>query len=246
MFKYFLGFFVFFFQPVMEPAFAQSGGDSVETAGISSDSLSMQVSDNGYLSSVSIREVPKKQVDSYLKNPDYAYANDPEYWKKQTPQEPGTFLRFLFSAPVRWIFFFGMIGIILFGIYQLARENNFRWLTREGKKNNFATDEQLSDEKMDYDQAIHRYQAEGNYRMAVRYMYLRLIRTAREKSGISFRDSSTNAEITRAFGNHPQAGEFRFLATAYEYIFYGGFLPEPELFNLLKNKFEVFQQTLTV
>jgi hypothetical protein len=99
---------------------------------------------------------------------------------------------------------------------------------------------------MDYDEAIRKYQLEGNYRLAVRYLYLRLIRTAREKGGIQFRDSSTNAEITRAFGTHARAAEFRFLATAYEYIFYGGFIPKHDLFNMLKNKFETFQQTLSV
>jgi hypothetical protein len=102
------------------------------------------------------------------------------------------------------------------------------------------------DSVMDFESAIRKYQAERNYRLAVRYMYLRLIQAAREKGGIQFRDSSTNAEIALAFGSNLKADEFRFLARAYEYVFYGDFIPDQEIFNMLKNKFEQFQKSISV
>jgi hypothetical protein len=137
-------------------------------------------------------------------------------------------------------------GLVGYGIFQLARENNFSWLARKPKLNPVGKGEQLPEEEIDIEKAILTCQAEGNFRMAVRFLYLRLIHTAREKTGIRFRDSSTNAEIMRAFGSHPKAAEFRWLATAYEYVFYGGFLPGPDLYDELKNKFDAFQQILSV
>ena len=135
---------------------------------------------------------------------------------------------------------------MLFGIYQLGRENNFSWFTRNRNENGLGTTVQKTDEQMDFESAIRKYQDERNYRLAVRYMYLRLIHTLKENEGIKFRDSSTNAEIARAFGSQPKAGEFRFLARAYEYIFYGDFTPDLELFNMLRIRFENFQQTISV
>jgi hypothetical protein len=246
MFKYFFCFLIIYFLRGMLPVYSQTNGDSVETVVIDPDSIYRPVMDSGYLFLDSIREVDHRQVNSYLLNPDYAYANHPEYWKKQPHQDPGIFVRILNSALLRWMIFLGVITVVLYGIYQLAKENNFSWLTRKGKQNSSDSEQDLPDEKMDYDTAIQKYQGEGNYRLAVRYMYLRLIHTAREKGGIQFRDSSTNAEIVRAFRTHTKADEFRFLVMAYEYVFYGGFIPKQELFEVIKNKFEVFQQTLSV
>jgi hypothetical protein len=249
MFKYIFCFLLFLFLQDINPGFSQSGSDSVETVEESPDSLYMPLADSRYTPVVPIREVAQKQVDVYLKNPAYAYANDPAYWGKETKSKPGFLSRLFNSSLVAWVILLGVLGLfglVLYGIYLLAKENSFSWFTRNVKKINSDSDELLTDKRLDYEETIRKYQEEGNYRMAIRYMYLRLIHTAREKGGIQFRDSSTNAEIARAFGNHPKAGEFRWLATAYEYIFYGDFLPKQELFDTLKNKFETFQQTLSI
>ena len=137
--------------------------------------------------------------------------------------------------------FYPDIGSFLYGIVQLARENNFKWLVR--KKNFDHTDNrELNEEKsIDFNEAIHTYQEEGNYRLAVRYMYLKLIRDIRENGSITIRDSSTNSEIALALKEHPNANEFRYFATAYEYIFYGDFVPQEPFFIKLKEKFDHFK-----
>jgi hypothetical protein len=237
MFKYQFCFLIIFSFAGIETACSQTSTDSAETIELIPDSLHKPVAGNGDFLLDSVRQVSQRQVNSYLTDPDYAYANDPEYWKKKLPQDQGA---------VRWIILSAVFALVLFGIHQLVKENDFSWLVRKGKQTGTRTADTPPDKEADYDAVIRKFHEEGNYRLAIRYMYLRLIRTAREKSGIQFRDSSTNAEIARAFGNNPLAGEFRFLSMAYEYIFYGGFLPKPELYDTLKNKFETFQQTLTV
>ncbi len=246
MLKYLFCFLIVFFLRGVEPACSQTGGDSAVTEEISQDSLLIPKEDTGYLPKQPTREVSQRQTNSYLKNPDYAYANDPEYWRKQTPPEPGLLSRLMTSPVFRWMIFIGVIAVVLYGIYRLVLENNFSWLVRKGIQTHTETMEKPVDEETDYEAAIRKFQEEGDYRLAIRFLYLRLIQTVREKSGISFRDSSTNADIARAFGNHPLAGEFRYLSMAYEYIFYGGFLPKQELYNALKYKFEYFQQNLSV
>jgi hypothetical protein len=200
------------------------------------------VADSLFSPSGLVREVPAKEVNSLKKNPDYAYANDPAFWRTAAPPEPGMLFRILFSRTLGWILLTLTAGLVLYGIYQLAIENHFGLLIRKGKRDPADTDQGIPAEKMNFDEAIQRSQEQGDYRMAVRFLYLRLIHILREKSGIPFNDSSTNADITGAMGNHPQAAKFRWLATAYEYIFYGGFLPNREMYDKLKDNFEALQK----
>src|SRR5450432_1163132 len=215
---------------------------------INEDSFYMPVKDSAYLNMYSLREVSQPKVDKYIANRDYEYANNPEYWKKDKIQnDPGSFSfwNFFRNKAVQWILFLGVIAIILYGIYLLAKENNFKWLNRNSQHNQLRETESARQESVDYDEAIRKYQSEGNYPMAIRYMYLRLIQTAVVKNIIQIRESSTNAEILRAFGSHPLAGEFRYLATAYEYIYFGDFNFNQEIFEGLKKRFDVFQQKLS-
>ena len=268
MFKYFFSIIFFFFLGGTGSAFSQSTADTIvttvdsgvavttdsaaiqanntETNEVNENSLYRPVRDSAFLEQYALREVSQAKLDQYLKDPDYAYANDPKYWKEDDVQQrPGSFWKFLSNKVFQWILFLGILCLILYGIYHLARENNFKWFTRTTRSGNFPGEEAVADERVDYDEAIRKCQLEGNYRMAVRFMYLRLIHAASEKNVIQIRDSTTNAEITRAFGAHPQAAEFRFLATAYEYIFYGDFHPGQQMFEGLHARFLAFQQKLS-
>jgi hypothetical protein len=257
-------YFLFFLLWGPVSAIGQDSGDSVVTnRTIGSDttvanstdaenavdsqyaSLYQPVADSLFIPTGQMREVPEKQVYRYKKSPDYAYANDPQYWRKEIPQEPGFLSKVLFSRTLWWILLTFLATLMLYGIYQLAKENNFSLLVRKRNPGVTGTDDRVTEETLDLDEAIRRNQSEGNYRMAIRFLYLRLIRILKDKGGISFSDSSTNAEITSAMGKHPQATNFRWLATAYEYTFYGGFHPTREIYETLKNEFEAFQKMLS-
>jgi hypothetical protein len=55
----------------------------------------------------------------------------------------------------------------------------------------------------------------------------------------------TNSDIGRAFGQHPLASQFRYLAMAYEYIYFGEFNLNKEKFDSLKKKFDLFQEKIS-
>jgi hypothetical protein len=207
------------------------------------DSLELPVPDSSFLFPVHIREVSEKQVNRYKNNREYAYANDSAYWRKDPPQEPNLLFRVLFSRPLRWVILSFIAGLILIGIYQLVMENNFTLLFKSRKYRADLSEQSLPGEKIDFEEGIRFNQMEGNYRMAIRFLYLRLIHDLKEKSGISFRESSTNSEIARAMGTHPEAANFKWLATAYEYVYYGEFVPDRETFLIIRNRFEALQKT---
>jgi hypothetical protein len=221
-------------------------GDEPETLVINPYSLYRVKARSGFTSQDTVRKVNRNQIRSYLGNPDYAYANDSAYWAQKFTENPGLGFRKLSGPYLRWILLSGMIVLALFGMYRLARENSFSWFSRKNAAYHTGLPDDTAEINPDFETLILRYQDEGNYRMAIRFMYLRLLQTAGTKSGIQIRDSFTNADIATAFGTHPLKSEFRMLARAYEYVFYGGFTPGKELYDSLRNKFEDFQKTISV
>ncbi len=261
MIKFLILFLFVFFLRGTEDAFSQTSGDSSLNSSVNDSAIagtnntedmryedsakySLPILDTGFLPVYPVRKVDQRTVNSYLKNPDYAYANDPEYWRVETTNSKRGFSKLFGSRSFQWLLFILISGVLFYGIVQLARENNFKWLVRKKDFGN-TDDSELKEEKtIDFNEAIHTYQEEGNYRLAVRYMYLKLIRDIRENGSIAIRDSSTNAEIVLALKGQPNANEFRYLATAYEYIFYGDFVPQEPFFIKLKEKFDDFQLKL--
>jgi hypothetical protein len=249
--------FVFFLLGIKN-AYSQTSGDSSINSSLSdsadnrsnivkdmsygdSSKYSLPALDTGILSAFPLRKVDQRTVNAYLKDPDYDYANDSEYWRLEIINNQRGFSKLISGRLFQWLLFILVAGVLLYGIIQLARENNFKW---PGRKKNFdyGNNNELKEEKtVDFNAAIHTYQMEGNYRLAVQYMYLKLIHEIRESGSITIRDSSTNAEIVHALKKHQIADEFRYLATAYEYIFYGDFIPQESFFIKLKEKFDEFQ-----
>jgi hypothetical protein len=216
--------------------------ESVSGDDASYDSLYLPVPDSLFSLTGNAREVSEKQVNRYKNNPEYAYANDSAYWRKDPTQEPDLLYRILFSRALRWVILSFIAGLILFAIYQLAMENNFTMLFKTRKDKEDYSEQSLPGEKIDFDECILFNQTEGNYRLAIRFLYLRLIHLLREKSGISFRESSTNAEIAGAMGTHPEAANFRWLTTAYEYVYYGEFVPNQEMYLIIRSRFDALQK----
>ena len=224
----------------METVFCQT--DSIGT------DIHIPVADS-FAVSRSLRKVPDSRVAAYQQNPDFAYANDSAYWKiipEKNPEWSDHLFKFLFSKAFRISLFLLFLLFLSYGIYRLAKENSFTWFNRRQKpvQHPDSMQDPADIAETDLEEAIRKYSETGNYRMAIRYMYLRMICFAAEKKATGFRASATNADMVRAFQDPQQAGDFRFLATAYEYIFYGGFIPNREQFDLLQNKFNRFQQSL--
>jgi hypothetical protein len=209
------------------------------------DSLYLPVPDSLFSSAEKNREVTEKKVNQYKNNPEFAYANDSTYWRKESPEQPSLLLRILFSRALRWVILSFIAGLILFAIYQLAAENNFTMLFKVRRQTIDYSGQNQPGEKINFDELILLSQSEGNFRAAIRFLYLRLIHRLQEISGISINESSTNVEIAKALGAHPEAANFRWLATAYEYVYYGEFVPDQETYLIIRKRFETLQKVFS-
>jgi hypothetical protein len=196
----------------------------------------------------SLRTVPDSTVDAYKKNPHFAYANDPAYWRHDR-EEPNKFtlwlLRVLTSAAFRWFILIALAGLLLWVIIRVVSENNLHVFYRRRVRKTGGdgeAGEELVEE--DLEERLQHYLALGDHRQAVRYLYLRSLRGLNERGLIRQTPQATNHEYLRQLGGTEQERPFRFLTTAYEKVWYGEFALGETQFQRLYQHFVDFDKTV--
>jgi hypothetical protein len=101
-------------------------------------------------------------------------------------------------------------------------------------------DEQLQN---DYDKLVHQACKLGDYRMAVRYLFLKTLQQLKDKNLIDFARDKTNARYARELP--PQwRNDFSKLILHYEYVWYGNFAVSREQFEAVQQGYSVFLQKI--
>jgi hypothetical protein len=190
-----------------------------------------------------IRHVPDSVSENMKKQREFLYANDPSYWQAEKPKDD-SFLRKLIdvlgSPAMRIVWYIVLALIILFIIYQVAVVNNF-FVLRRPKKKTAAEEvdgEELTRDNIDakIDEAI----SAGQYRLAIRYLYLKTLVVLNDKSLIRLHAKSTNNDYLNQMRQSPAFSEFASLTRIYEYVWYGEFVPGRQQFEKIHNNFHQF------
>jgi hypothetical protein len=198
--------------------------------------------------SVIFRSVPDSPVNAWKRNPRFAYANDPGYWRHQR-EEPSPFVlwlaRLLGSAGFRYFVYIVLGGLLVFAILRIMFENNLGLFYRNRAKRPVAgrAPNEVAEEE-DLDERLQYYLDHHNHRQAVRYLYLRSLRALGERGLIQGGGRATNREYLRQLSGTPQEAPFRFLTGAYEKVWYGEFDLGDQAFRRLHQYFEDFDKTV--
>lgn len=97
---------------------------------------------------------------------------------------------------------------------------------------------------LDFDKLIEKYTSLMDYRMAVRYFYLRLLKTLNNKGMIAWRINKTNRDYMTELAGSRLTGSFDMLSSFYEYTWYGDFNLTPEQFGFIRERFTEVTATL--
>lgn len=202
----------------------------------------------------SLRAVPDSVVKRFKADPDFAYANDPEYWEKPEKKQKATKPRrereqrdismFNFSGifgAVKIFFIVVLIALLAFLIYKLMG-NRWPWQAPAKLKE----DEVIAEEDLDVDELqlkIREAIAEKKFRLAIRYSYLFTLRRMDEKGWIRLDTKSTNLDYVMQMKAHDPNGSFTYLTNVYDYVWYGEFELNEEQFNLVYKDFQQFLNT---
>jgi len=192
-----------------------------------------------------LRSVPDSVVNNWQKDPDFAYANDPEYWRREHQDDsPGWLSRVVDSAGFRYFLLFFLGGVLLYAIIRIIADNNFRLFYRSPeKKKTLENESTVSPLEEDLDGQLMHFLQIGDHRQAVRYLYLKSLRLLNDQGMIRFHQESTNEEYLRQLSATPQAPAFRVLTGVYEKVWYGEFPLGEGQFAKIHGYFEDFFKT---
>ena len=137
-----------------------------------------------------------------------------------------------------WIVAIGLFGYLVYRLFL----SNSSFLSRNRK--NIASDIAVVEEENanDPNSLLRNAIRSGNYRLAVRYLYLQSLRRLSEKKFIEINTNKTNYEYVTEVRKHKFANEFASLTLQYEYVWYGEYPVDERLFEQIQNGFIQFNK----
>jgi hypothetical protein len=133
-------------------------------------------------------------------------------------------------------------GLALIFIILASRNVN---LFSKKKKEIAATDVSMEETTdifaIKYISEIDKAAMAGNYRLAIRLMFLRLLKAMAERNIIQYKHDRTNFDYLVQLSSTPYYEEFFRITRHYEYSWYGKFDVSPSAYDVIKNEFDSFE-----
>lgn len=147
-----------------------------------------------------------------------------------------------FSVNLRslgWLFYLALFAAVLYLVYILLNEGGSGLFSSKGHKTieNFEDITSENIENADINALINRAENNQDYRLAIRYYYLLVLKTLTLKNHIKFEDDKTNADYLNNIKSKPFSGAFEHISYLYNYIWYGEFPLDIHQYTIAKDKF---------
>ena len=97
---------------------------------------------------------------------------------------------------------------------------------------------------INYQKEIDKAAAQGNHRLAIRLMFLRLLKNMSEKNIIRYTQDKTNLDYLLELQSTNHYKHFFRITRNYEYSWYGKFLVSEDAYNLIRKEFDEFDKEL--
>jgi len=195
---------------------------------------------------IQVRQVPGPVIDSLKKDDAFWYAN--KIFRRKESTEKNANAGDLKLRP-QWmsmtmlviivVLFLGVLVWYLFQNNIIARKKSLTGI----KKDEEANHENIFD--IDYQKEIDRAIQLANYRLAIRLLFLRLLKDLSQKNIIQYKQERTNFDYLSQLSSGGYYNDFFRLTRNYEYAWYGKFEVSRETFGVIKNEFENFDRKLS-
>jgi hypothetical protein len=178
---------------------------------------------------------------AYAKNLDSLLKNLKKNERKETPQiRPRTgFLNNLFGSGILQVLLWTVaICFVLFILYRLfLAEGVFKRRSKSAKNTAPQVEEEIITNESDFDRLIRQALQSSNYRQAVRYQYLRTLHLLAGKNLLSLAPDKTNFNYVSEITNNDYRQAFAALTLNYEYVWYGEFDIDKNIYDKIDNNF---------
>lgn len=180
-----------------------------------------------------------RYLDSLLKN-----EKKPEPQTQRPSSGPSFFESILNSGFVKILLWTLAICFVLFIIYRLFLAEGVFQRKTKSVENAEAAEEEVITNESNFDTLINTALQNSNYRQAVRYQYLRTLHLLADKDLVELAPDKTNYQYVREISNRDIQNDFASLTLNYEYVWYGEFNIDKELYQKIGNNFISLNQKL--
>lgn len=167
---------------------------------------------------------------------DYAdYKND----KPETKEKNNSELISIDLGPFAWLFYMALAAAVIYLVYIIFNEGGSGLFGSKKNKplNNFEDITAQNIENADIHTLIKNAEKVEDYRLAVRYYYLLILKTLSLKNLIKFEDDKTNADYLYEVNDEPFKHNFAYAQYLYNYTWYGKFSVNLTQYQKAKNHF---------
>lgn len=136
--------------------------------------------------------------------------------------------------------------LVIFFIFKAIMNKEGRWVFGKSSDKNIipVTNVEEDIHNTDFKALIGSAEAENNYRLAIRYYYLWLLKRLSESGTITYDVEKTNSDYQNEIHSEPLKKSFGYTCYLYNYIWYGEFPVNQDEFNHAKITFnELLNQT---
>lgn len=191
------------------------------------------------------REIPDSVMSNLKARDEYWYHNyEPEQVKEEKVREENDiplFKKQWFKNLV-WAL---IIAIFIGGLLWYLASSNVRLFRRESKK--IDSDEiEITEDifSLDYAKEISAAVQRGDFRLAVRLQYLRLLRAMADSGKINYTQEKTNSDyLLQLYGTKLYDGFFR-LTRIFDYTWYGEFPLDQNRYAQISTEFENLESAI--
>ncbi len=191
-----------------------------------------------------IRMVPDSVSERLKKEKEFLYANDPAYWQEEEAEDNSAFMEWVTYIGTRrwlkWVLYALLGAFIAFAIYQVMVVNDFFIFSKRNKKKLITESGEAEHSAVNIDESIMQAIHNREYRLAIRFMYLKTLQQLHEKQLIRLHAKATNRDYLVQMQAHRSGADFKRLTRIYEYVWYGKFQPSDHQFDLIRSNFNAF------
>lgn len=138
-----------------------------------------------------------------------------------------------------WIFYIVLVLAVVYLAYILLNEGSSGLFSskRNTKLNSYDDITAENIENIDINHLIKEAEQNKDYRLAIRYYYLLVLKTLSIKKYIKFEDDKTNAEYLNELSSKSFSEKFSYVSYLYNHIWYGEFPLNTEKYTKAKTNF---------
>jgi hypothetical protein len=192
---------------------------------------------------VSSRHFDERQWRKIVGDVDFAEVERPE--KKKESESKG--ISMPWSGPLlQMMSYVFVIAIALLLVWFIVRNVSFDMRIKRSKIEDDPEKPVENIEDLDIQSMLDQAAREGNYKLAVRLHYLRLLKKLNELGMIAWKKDKTNRDyLAELFSRDFHFADIRRLTVFYESVWYGDHMLQTDTFQILQNQFEMVHQRIT-